>query len=63
MSGETEDEYRSAWKLAERLAGHAADQISAYPERAALLAATAQVHATLALAAATKLGAAGPEDE
>ncbi|WP_174546317.1 hypothetical protein [Nocardiopsis dassonvillei] len=48
-----ESDYWSARKMADRLAGHAADQADRKPELAAALAATAQVHATLALAAAT----------
>ncbi|WP_306368446.1 hypothetical protein [Nocardiopsis sp. CC223A] len=63
MTFESHHEYRTAHKMAERLAKHAADQVDAHPERAAVLAATAQVHATLALAAATKLAAELAEDE
>ncbi|MGW5880220.1 hypothetical protein ACWFMI_27105 [Nocardiopsis terrae] len=63
MSSEHHGEYRSARKMAERLAGHAADQVDTHPERAAGLAATAQVHATLALAAATMAAAESSEDE
>ncbi|WP_017590810.1 hypothetical protein [Nocardiopsis ganjiahuensis] len=63
MSFEHHSEYRSARKMAERLAGHAADQVDRDPARAAVLASTAQVHATLALAAATKLASEPSEDD
>lgn len=58
-----EHEYRSSRRMAKRLADHAADQVNTHPERAAVLAATAQVHATLAQSAATMATARHIEDD
>lgn len=50
-----QSDYRADRQMAERLAEHATDQAGSKPELAAVLASAAQVHATLALAAATRI--------